>query len=99
MLGDFLATLEFPWLAGLSVVAALFALPTLVRFFYGNTYQDATRELGVGDPIQRQIAVLGFLLYGRWWLWSFRAIAFVAVFLLIAGFTYLVLAGVARAIQ
>ena len=98
MLREFLTTLEFPWLAGLSFVVALFALPSLIRFFYGDTYQETTRELGVGDPLQRQIAILGFLLYGRWW-WSFRAVAFVAAFLLAAGIMYMVLAAVARALQ
>ena len=96
MLRAFLTGLEFPWLAGLSVVIALFALPSLVRFFYGATRQEVARELGVGDPLQTRVSVLSLLLYGRWW--QMRAIAFVAAFLVCAGAVYLVLAGLARAI-
>ncbi len=97
MLRAFFSGLEFPWLAGLSIVFALVAVPSLVRFFYGATRQEVTRELGVGDPLQTQISVVALLLYGRWW--SLRAVAFVATFLVVAGVVSLVLAGLARAIQ
>jgi hypothetical protein len=96
MLHDLLATLDYPWLLALAALLGLFAVPALVRFYYGSTYAEVARELDVDTSLGRQIWVARLLVYGG--PFSLRAAVFVASYAAICGALYLLMAGAVRAL-
>jgi hypothetical protein len=95
MTPEFLRQLEFPWLVVPAMLLGLLLIPALLRFYYGNSYKEVMNELGFGSKLEAQIEILRIALYGQF---NFRAVVFLATYVVLSGAIYLMLARVARAL-